>query len=398
MWMNKIIYLLVTIYAAVLAVLYLEVQALYVFITLLLLPLFFLAQVLLVRRKLYVVLTSKSKLAVEGLDKIEMRLLVGNASYLPATCVKIKLIYKNLFAEEEESKQVFTLNVGPKSERCIDFSMKSTHTGLVKVKVTQIKVYDFIRLFSRKSKSKPELEISVLPEIYSVGCNISIREPDFVESDIFSKNKPGDDPSEVFDIREYKEGDRIHRIHWKLSSKKDAIMIKDYSLPIANLATVLINTSVPKEISNKLDYMDALMETTASICYHLVTNNYCHTVAWYEQHEENYVSTTLEDLDSMYYMLGDLLKVTPVQEENRILDAHQVYGETQRAAKVFYITYELNEEIIGMLLDAYAQAQVEVMLIGEESPEDESSNLGRKLHKQYISINNRRASIEVLQL
>ena len=38
-----------------------------------------------------------------------------------------------------------------------------------------------------------------------------------IESDSYSTIKGGDDPSEVFAIREYREGDRLQRIHWKLS-------------------------------------------------------------------------------------------------------------------------------------------------------------------------------------
>ncbi|MBR6322909.1 MAG: DUF58 domain-containing protein, partial [Lachnospiraceae bacterium] len=40
---------------------------------------------------------------------------------------------------------------------------------------------------------------------------------------------PGDDASETYDIREYREGDRISRMHWKLSAKRDTLMLREFS-------------------------------------------------------------------------------------------------------------------------------------------------------------------------
>ena len=398
MWINKIIYLLITVYAAILAVLYSEVQSLYVFIALLLFPLFLFLQVLLVRRKLKITLLSKTRLAVAGTDSIHMSLLVSNAAILPVTCVKVKVSYLNAFSEEPE-RQVFTISVGAKSEKQIDFVLQSSHTGLIKIKVVKVKVYDFIRLFSKNKKTEALATVPVLPVVNGIGSNLMIRDPDFIDSEVYSKSKPGDDPSEVFDIREYKEGDRIHRIHWKLSSKKDTIMVKDYSLPIANSATVLINTALPKELIDKLSYLDALLETTASVSYHLLLNEYHHHVAWYDQKESNYMSTNLEDFDGMYYMMSDLIRITPTEEKNNILEAHQVYGNAHQIIKLYYITYELTEETVEMLMNSYGHAQVEVLILTNHEPEEEEDySLGQQLHKQYIAINNRKTSIEALQL
>lgn len=41
------------------------------------------------------------------------------------------------------------------------------------------------------------------------------------------RKPPGDDPGETYDIREYRSGDSIRQIHWKLSGKLDDIMIRE---------------------------------------------------------------------------------------------------------------------------------------------------------------------------
>ena len=52
------------------------------------------------------------------------------------------------------------------------------------------------------------------------------------ESIEYSAYRSGSDMSEVFGIREYREGDSIRNIHWKLTGKCDDIMIKLPSLPV----------------------------------------------------------------------------------------------------------------------------------------------------------------------
>ena len=41
------------------------------------------------------------------------------------------------------------------------------------------------------------------------------------DSPEFSKVKSGDDPSEIFDLHPYREGDAVNLIHWKLTEKMD---------------------------------------------------------------------------------------------------------------------------------------------------------------------------------
>ena len=398
MWINKIIYLAITIYAAVLSVLYLQVQALYIFVVLLLFPILMLIQVMYVRKRLTVFISAQSKIAIERGDGIHIKLTVKNRSVLPVACMKIKVLYGNDFLEGI-TKQVFMVSIAGKSEKSVDLAIRSTHTGLVRVMIGRVKVYDYIRLFSRKLKTSGEVTIPVLPEIIGIDSDALIPEPDFIESDTFSKTKPGDDPSEIFEIREYKEGDRIHRIHWKLSGKKDTIMVKDYSLPVANSATILVDTTLPEDEVNILRYVDTLMETVASVSYYLLTHEYHHDIDWYEHKGENYVSTNLEALDDMYYMMSLLLRTKFTGESNTILEAHQVYGSGKQIAKYYYITHDITEEQIGMIMDQYGHAQFEVLLIGGQSEDGEQNKiLGSHIRQQNITLKNRKASIKALQL
>ena len=49
------------------------------------------------------------------------------------------------------------------------------------------------------------------------------------ENDSYSREKEGDDPSEVFDIRPMRPGDRMQQVHWKLTARTGEMMVKVFS-------------------------------------------------------------------------------------------------------------------------------------------------------------------------
>ena len=74
---------------------------------------------------------------------------------------------------------------------------------------------DYLGLFQRKIKSMSQISVNVLPDIQAFPVVISMRTRNFpVEGDAYETDRSGDDPSEIFQIREFRPGDRLLRIHW----------------------------------------------------------------------------------------------------------------------------------------------------------------------------------------
>ena len=93
----------------------------------------------------------------------------------------------------------------------------------------QVKIWDLFHLFGKRIETDGKEELSVLPEYYEALLEITpqIREQ-LIESEEYDEKRPGDDPSQIFQIREYREGDRMQRIHWKASARTSQLMVKDY--------------------------------------------------------------------------------------------------------------------------------------------------------------------------
>jgi hypothetical protein len=82
---------------------------------------------------------------------------------------------------------------------------------------------------------------------------------------VYSQSRAGGDPSEVFALREYRDGDMQNRIHWKLSSRSDEFIVKEPSEQVNS--RVLIIPDLP---SCKTDAdADGVLDVFASISYFL---------------------------------------------------------------------------------------------------------------------------------
>jgi len=55
--------------------------------------------------------------------------------------------------------------------------------------------------------------------------------PGLWENDGLLQNRKGTDYSEIFDLRDYRSGDDVRAIHWKLSGKLDRLVVKEASDP-----------------------------------------------------------------------------------------------------------------------------------------------------------------------
>ena len=70
-----------------------------------------------------------------------------------------------------------------------------------------------------------------------------------LDGSVYDEYRAGFDQSEVFEIRPYRPGDKTAQIHWKLSQKTDALMLRQGSLPVKNALLLILEAPQGKENS-----------------------------------------------------------------------------------------------------------------------------------------------------
>lgn len=132
-----------------------------------------------------------------------------------------------------------SFSLGGKEKQVIEFEAGSNWCGCIRFCFSDWKCQDFFRVFSLKRKADTCAYTVVMPERQKGELSLFTREGFDMESFRYSGSRPGDDPGETYDIREYRSGDSIRQIHWKLSGKLDDIMIREKSFPVDDTVLIL---------------------------------------------------------------------------------------------------------------------------------------------------------------
>lgn len=135
---------------------------------------------------------------------------------------------------------------------------------------------DLFGLQRRRVSCFAKKDLTVLPTLFETQIRFSEQATAIPDSDIYSAEKPGSDPGEIFAIREYIPGDSIRQIHWKLSEKCDKTMVREFGLQVVNDMLVLLETAE----ADSPEETDAITEVFASVCQSLANNGALFQAGW----------------------------------------------------------------------------------------------------------------------
>lgn len=262
---------------------------------------------------------------------------LSNRSPFPVTKVKIYLTLTNCITDKK-IKQKIDVPLDENEERKICCKYKMLHCGEIMVTIQKVKLYDWMGLFHITRRRPLKMLVYVLPPLSHIDFDrhVVIRN-DMIESENFSKTNRGDDPSEVFDIREYRDGDRIHTIHWKLSHKYNKWMVKEFSLPIISSILVLLEIPGREDFKNAADVFDSVMETGFSTVWSLMETGQRVNLGWYVEKNKEYNKREIVKEEDLFEVMEEILAMKTQVKTNEDLfsDFCAQYGEFYN---IIYVT------------------------------------------------------------
>lgn len=145
------------------------------------------------------------------------------------------------------------------------------HVGVFPVGVTRITLMDSFGLFSLISRVSPgHVPVTVLPEPRSV----SPVQYSPGEGETSASQRAQADRTTPADTRAWQEGDELKRVHWKLSMRRQQLMVHTYETPQRPDALVLLDCAAPDAPDRqRADVIDALTETCAGILKSLLDSH-----------------------------------------------------------------------------------------------------------------------------
>lgn len=344
---NKIGYFFILIFFGLFAILYDEYFTGILLLAMLLLPVVLLIICILTLAGVSADINSPSLLASKG-EEFLVTVKLTNKSIFPISKMNITFSYYNDFAKIKKKERLL-ISMDRNCSQEVSTYISSSYCGNIIVELKAIKIYDFIHIWSLKKRSKGKLIIPVLPDCHIANEDIIKENKSMeLESEEYSPYKSGDDPSEVFQIREYREGDKPHRIHWKLSYKEDQLMIKEFSDPLNTNIVMAVDFYGEEILHNPLEFMDSILECVMSISFSLSEYRHKFHITWWEEEEKENLYSIDNDND-IYTVIDTLFQFSPKRKQPGILPKLAGNLSMNQYSHFIYVTAKLSMEEIVQL-------------------------------------------------
>ena len=186
---------------------------------------------MLVSNKIKITVASKTTQVAKG-DTIEISFDISKTTWLPTPFIEVCFnSSKNIKAMSPEK---FRIALGfSKEPGTYRITYRAEHFGMAHIEVSSVKLIDYLGLFHSDVKTERfESRFGVLPVIHEMSgqnellricCDASAYDDNAQEADEAAPIGTG---VAGYEHREYVIGDPIKRINWKLSSKRDSLMIR----------------------------------------------------------------------------------------------------------------------------------------------------------------------------
>lgn len=187
-----------------------------------------------------------------------------NRAIVPLPFVLCTFSFKNRLNGEQKVTDI-CCRASALAECTTQFNISNSHTGCVSVQLVRAQIMDIFGILPVRVKCTDtdtvEARCIFLPKVTETDfVNEKRFSPDSDSCD-YAPGKRGSDLSEVFQLRQYEEGDPIKHIHWKASCKTGGLIVREGSFPIVHSLLILMDVS-----GCTADECDAICDAVASVC------------------------------------------------------------------------------------------------------------------------------------
>ncbi|MCH5193284.1 MAG: DUF58 domain-containing protein [Oscillospiraceae bacterium] len=367
-------YLILIFFMGIFHVLYKGDLSFILLVFLIVLPIVLFIILVIQTRLLTVTISSDGAAAERGKPSI-LRLTLHNRFFLPVTACKIAVRYTGRFAPDKgvSGKYSVIVPVNHLDKETVSLSFTAEHCGVVEISIGHIVLCDFLGITRLRKKINCREKIIVLPCVFYVNADLESSFVSDLESNSFSQIRPGDDPSEIFQLREYRDGDRHNRIHWKLSSRSESFIVKELSLPISSKILILCDFSGCETASET----DAVLDMAATLSFFLAERGTDHAVTA-AANDLTLMNADISGTDEFYAAFGRLCAdISSLEFKETIASAASVADDTiiigKGFSRILAVTASVSKSYTEELSRFCGDARLTIFSVAAEKTDDADS-------------------------
>lgn len=294
-----------------------------------------------------------------------LKVTVRNRSFFPVICCVVDVIYKSLIPFDSIARNRYRLSasVGVRASETFVFNISADHCGTAEVYIKRVLLRDYLRIFAIPVKVSAEGKCISLPVIYPVQASVESLPVSAEDGTTFSPYKSGDDPSEIFALREYREGDSNNRIHWKLSSRTDDFIVKELSLPIGCNILIAADFFGCKNASAS----DRILDAAFSVSEFLAEYGIAHTFAYAQSdYDVKRIEIDCSDkwLDAATRLCSELSTVTVMHSFAQAAASDEFFTSRKHFSRAIVVSDNIDSARADELEALFGEAYLTIICTG----------------------------------
>lgn len=149
--------------------------------------------------------------------------------------------------------------------------LPTEHSGQIVCQVSRCKVYDYLGLFCFPRRWMEESWTDIAPAPIPPEPMPDLQQLLAVTY----RAKAGGGFSEIHELRDYRPGDSLRQVHWKLTAKTDRPIVREPQVPVRRDVVLTL------DLNGKEEEIDNILDQTCYLSTWLLEHQVAHQVRWF---------------------------------------------------------------------------------------------------------------------
>lgn len=196
--------------------------------------------------------------------------------------------------------------LGQKAMHSTSIVVDCVYRGSYFLGIEKIVMRDFFNLFTLTFANIEKQKVLVFPLIREIKHMFMRNAVSEATESIISFDKF--DSSLFTDVRDYRSGDSFRSIHWKLSSKYNQLITKEFEGNVNNKSKIFINSdALPFSFEENIVIEEYVVEGAVALIKYLLENNTPTEMYWYKSESKRIYGTKMKEFGRFYGVLTQMV-------------------------------------------------------------------------------------------